>query len=455
MAGNGGGGRFGGDGGPATNAYFWFYNNFYDSGVAVDGAGDLYVADTYNERVREVGVNGFINTVAGKGMGAGGGGYSGDGGMATNGALSNPAGLAVDGFGNLFISDVFNNRVRKVGTNGIITTVAGGGPGGLGDGGAATNANLSEPAGVAVDRAGNLYVADYFNYRVRKVGTNGVIKTVAGNGTFGNTGDGGPAIGAELRSPTGVAVDRLGNLFIADISGNCIRKVGTNGVITTVAGNGSGGYYGDGSAATNAELNSPAGVAADGSGNLFIADSRNSRIRMVGTNGVITTVAGGSYSGFAGDGGAATNALLSGPEGVAVDGSGNVFFLDSGNLRVREIGLGGYPSLAVNGVGGKNFGNYRVIVTSSSGSVTSSVAVLTELLPPGNFSISSTNGNQLYLQLTGTTNYPYILQMAASLAPPVNWQPIATNPTDSKGNWNFVMSNSPDISAGYFRAVGR
>ncbi len=289
--------------------------------------------------------NGIITTVAG-----GGGYYPGDGGAATNAELYWPGGVAVDASGDLFIADSENNVIREVGTNGIITTVAGNGyttpygyGGFSGDGGAATNAELNLSEGVAVDATGNLFIADTDNERIRKVGTNGIITTVAGNGTNGYAGDGGAATNAELAYPAGVAVDAIGNLFIADSGNNRIRKVGTNGIITTVAGNGytneygQGGYSGDGGAATNAELNYPYGVAVDTIGNLFIADLGNNRIRKVGTNGIITTVAGNGYTtpygygGFSGDGGAATNAELYRPEGVAVDATGNLFIADSGN----------------------------------------------------------------------------------------------------------------------------
>src|SRR5208282_1432049 len=221
--------------------------------------------------------NGIITTVAGNGTA----GYSGDGGAATNAKLYWPSGVAVDATGNLFIADYVNNRVREVGANGIITTVAGGGSNGLGDGGAATNAELYYPAGVAVDATGSLFIADEGSQRIRKVGSNGIITTVAGNGTQGYSGDGGAATNAELYLPTGVAVDASGNLFIVDSGNNVIRKVGTNGIIATVAGNGTGGYSGDGGAATTAELSFPKGVAVDATGNLFIADYYNNRIRKV------------------------------------------------------------------------------------------------------------------------------------------------------------------------------
>jgi sugar lactone lactonase YvrE len=311
VAGNGTSG-YSGDGGPAINAEL-----FYPNGVAVDAFGNLFIADAYSQRVRKVGTNGIITTVATSYLSNGG-----NGGPATNAPLT-PTGVAVDAAGNLYIADSPASSILKLGTNGIITTVAGNGKGGYsGDGGPATDAELSEPQGVAVDASGNLFIADGGDNVIRKVGTNGIITTVAGYGTAGYSGDGGPATKAELNHPEGVAVDAVGNLFIADASNERIREVGTNGIITTVAGNGyvinngSGGYSGDGGPATNAELNDPQGVAVDASGNLFIADFYNNRIREVGTDGIITTVAGNGYvkpigtGGYSGDGGPATKAEL-------------------------------------------------------------------------------------------------------------------------------------------------
>jgi sugar lactone lactonase YvrE len=365
-----GNGTFGysGDGGAATNAELGGPN-----GVAVDGSGNLFIADYNNDCIREVGTNDIITTAAGNGTA----GYSGDSGWATNAELNHPEGVVVDGYGNLYIADFGNNRIREVGTNGIITTVAGNGTNGYsGDGGAATNAELHSPNGVTVDRYGNLYIADAGNERIREVGTNGIITTVAGNGVAGYSGDGGVATNAELNNPWGVAVDGFGNLFTADNENQRIRKVGTNGIITTVAGNGKNGDSGDGGAATNAELWYPASVAVDGFGNLFFADQFYDIIREVGTNGIITRVAGHGVSGYYGDGGAATNAELSSPSGVAVDGFGNLYIADTGNYRIREVVYPG-TNLVLQDVATCNAGSYNVVVTSPYGSVTSSVVTLT------------------------------------------------------------------------------
>ncbi len=322
-----------GDNSPATAA--WLRG---PEGVAVDGAGNLFIADWLNQRIQKVDTAGVITTVAGTGER----GFSGDGGPATLARLALPRGVAVDGAGNLFIADSDNYRIRKVDTAGVITTVAGTGTGrGSGDGGPATLARLALPRGVAVDGAGNLFIADSDNYRIRKVDTAGVITTVAGTGRFGFSGDGGPAAAARLAFPEGVAVDGAGNLFIADSHNYRIRRVDTAGVITTVAGTGMGGGSGDGGPAADAYLDRPSDVTVDGAGNLFIADWGNQQIRKVDSAGVITTVAGTGRFGFSGDGGPAADAYLDRPSDVAVDGAGNLFIADSGNRRIRKVDTSG------------------------------------------------------------------------------------------------------------------
>ncbi len=330
VAGNGASG-YSGDGGPATAAGLP-----YPTGVAVDANGNLYIADGSNNRVRKVSPNGIITTVAGNGNQ----GFSGDGGPATAASLHGPHSVAVDTNGNLFIADTSNHRVRKVNPDGIIITVAGIGfttIGVSGDGGPATAAGLYAPFGVAVDAQGNLYIANYNHHRVRKVSPNGIITTVAGNGNQGFSGDGGPATAASLNNPHGVAVDANGNLYIADGSNNRVRKVSPNGIITTVAGNGNQGFSGDGGPATAAGLYGPVDVAVDTNGNLFIADSSNHRIRRVTPNGMIATIAGSGVSGFSGDGDPATVARLHGPHSVAVDASGNLYVADEANHRIRSL----------------------------------------------------------------------------------------------------------------------
>jgi len=332
VAGNGSYG-YSGDGGPATAASL-----ASPTCVEVDPAGNLYIADTENNRIRKVDPSGMITTVAGNGSK----GYFGDGGSATQASLYDPMGVAVDSSGDLYIADSYNHRIRKVDPSGIITTVAGNGTSGYsGDGGSATQASLYDPMGVAVDSTGNIYIADSYNHRIRKVDPSGIITTVAGNGSYGYSGDGGPATSAMLDYPGGVAVDPAGNLYIADTGNHCLRKVDPSGRITTVAGNGSYGYSGDGGPATSAMLDYPGGVAVDTSGNIYIADEYNERIRKVDPSGMITTVAGNGSPGYSGDGGPAVDADINNPYGVAVDSTGNLYIADYGNNRVRKVDSSG------------------------------------------------------------------------------------------------------------------
>lgn len=327
-----GAGYNGDNGRQATNAQL-----SSPSGVLFDSVHNiLYIADTGNNRIRTV-VSGKINTVAGDGVG----GYSGDGKSATGGELEAPYALALDSSFNLYIADFGNEVVRQVTPSGIINTVAGDntlGPGNSGDGGAATGAQLNTPAGVAVDSAGDLYIADTFNNEVKIVTPDGNINIFAGTLGQGYKSDGVPATSTSLYTPTGLALDAAGNLYIADSHDNRIRKVSKNGIIATVAGNGTPGYSGDGGPATKAEIDRPQGIAVDGNGNLFIADYDNSVIREVTTDGNIHTVAGNyTLSGYSGDGGAATSAALNYPYGVCVDTSGNVYIADFGNNVIRML----------------------------------------------------------------------------------------------------------------------
>ncbi|TMB73578.1 MAG: hypothetical protein E6J52_11405, partial [Chloroflexi bacterium] len=328
-----GSGNFGfsGDGGPATAAELNFPRD-----VALDPAGNLYIADSGNSRIRKVSPGGTISTYAGSGSR----GFSGDGGPAAAAQLNNPVGMALDPAGNLYIADNANNRIRKVTSGGTISTYAGSGSFGFsGDGGPATDAQLGVPVGVALDPAGNLYIADHDNGRIRKVTSGGTISTYAGSGSRGLSGDGGPATAAQLYSPHGVALDTAGNLYIAD--SNRIRKVTPGGTISTYAGTGTGPFSGDGGPATAAQLSSPAGVALDLTGNLYIADDGNYRIRKVTPGGTISTYAGGGSSNFSGDGGPATAAQLNVPVGVALDPAGNLYIADQGNSRIRKVTPGG------------------------------------------------------------------------------------------------------------------
>ena len=442
---------FSGDGGPALNAQFFLPEPYegdqldfiFPSGLAVDYKDNVYVVDQGSGRVRRIGTDGIITTVAG-----GGTSYT-EGALATSVRIFPTGGLAVDSTGNLFISDA--NLVRKVSPDGIISTVAGNGVYGFsGDGGPATAAQFVFPAGLATDGHGNLYIADAFNGRIRKVtadgainsvagfvglveslaidsagniyagtvdggsfpiesainkiapdgtitslGSNscssylfcsgfqpwglaidsggnlliagggnlvrkmtpdGTITAVAGNGTFSDSGDGGPAMNAQF-TPNAVAVDKAGNLYIADATASRVRRVSSAGTISTVAGNGTSGYSGDGGPATSAQIN-PLAVSIDAAGNVYIAET--ARVRKVSTLGIITTVAGNGTTGYSGDGGPAINAQLAisaqlSSACLAVDNAGNLYISDTGNYRVRKVSPNGTIT-TVAGTGNQSFG---------------------------------------------------------------------------------------------------
>lgn len=444
VAGNGTVG-YAGDGGPATNGEL-----ASPAGVAVDGAGDLFIADFWNSLIRKVSADGTITTVAGLVTnGSVSWGYSGDGGAATDAQLDAPSAVAVDGAGNLFIADSANYCIRRVDTNGIITTTAGNGTNGYsGDGGAATNAELALPTGVAVDTSGNIFIVDEDSGVIRKVDANGVITTVAGNGSWGYSGDGGAATNAQLNAPLGAAVDNVGDLFIADSANCCVRKVDTNGIITTVAGNGTNGYSGDGGAATNAMLALPAGVTVDDAGNLFIADAGTNRVRKVDADGTITTVAGTGTAGYSGDGDTATGAQLNVPSGVALDAGGNLFIADESNNVVRKVIPFLGPVFTLQNVSSADAGDYQVVVTGAGGSVTSSVAVLSVSASPLIYQISQNAAGGFTLDFGSRPGSASVVLCTADLTPPVVWQPIYTN--SSGGVWQFTDTNTSGVGARFY-----
>jgi hypothetical protein len=330
-------GIYGGDGGPATAA------SFSDPcGISEDSIGNLYITDMSSWRVRIINTSDIAYLFAGDGNLTPPCG--GNGGPATAANLSNASDVCPGKNGDIYIADWYNNLIRRVDKSGNISVVAGvcGSGGYNGDGIPATDAELSNSSGVFVDRKGNIFIADEENNRIRMVDSAGIIHTVAGNGygapsSGGFSGDGGPATNAELYFPFHVYVDSLENIYIADAENQRIRMVNTLGIINTVAGNGIVGFSGDGGPATNAELNYPTSVCMDNTGNLYIADWRNNRIREINKSGVISTIAGDSVQGYNGDGIQATTAELNLPEGVFVAKNGDIFISDGGNYRVRKI----------------------------------------------------------------------------------------------------------------------
>ena len=287
-----------------------------------------------------------IVTFGGNGAAA----FSGDGGQAVFAAFNQPRGMSIDVAGNVYFADIMNSRVRRIAVNGVITTVAGTGVAGFsGDGGQATAAMLSGPQAVLVDAAGNLIIADTQNRRIRMVNTSGTISTIAGTGVQGFSGDGGPAIQAMVWQAVDLAIDTNGSIYFADSSAQRVRKIATTGIITSVAGNGTAGYSGDNAQATLAMLNFPLSIAIDGSNNLYIADADNFRIRMVNSNGNITTVAGNGSESFAGDSGPALSAMLNYPSGVRIGLPGTFYIADSSNNRVRMVSNGTISTIAGSG----------------------------------------------------------------------------------------------------------
>jgi class 3 adenylate cyclase len=346
IAGTGSLGTFG-DGGLATAAEL-----SAPMGLTVDASGDIFVVDGCRLR-RISAADGTIDAIAGTGDC----GFAGDGGSAILAQLNqgtlfggyvSTTGIAVDRLGNVYVADTDNNRVRKIDPLGRISTVAGGGDsrstgGSAGDGGPATSALLAGPSGLAIDDLGDLFIADTLDNRIRMVDNHGTISTVAGTGVAGFGGDNGPALQAQLSSPQGLAFDPAGDLYVADGENHRVRKLTRGGVqwmITTVAGDGQLGDAGDGGRATLAELDQPIAVAAGPGGVLFIADGIDNRLREVDAAGNISTIAGTGALGFGGDGGAASSAILDGPNALALDAAGDLLVSDTFNYRIRRITTG-------------------------------------------------------------------------------------------------------------------
>ncbi|HTL82464.1 MAG TPA: T9SS type A sorting domain-containing protein [Bacteroidia bacterium] len=324
-----GGNTFSGDGGPAVNAQL-----FFPERIALDQNGNVYFTDSHNNRIRKIDPSGIITTIAGTGVA----GFSGDGGPAINAQLNCPMGITIDNSGNIFFTDFFNNRVRKISVNGMIMTIAGNGTSGFsGDGGPSSTAKLNGPRDVKVGPNGNIYIADSGNDRIRMVNSAYIISTVAGTGTAGFSGDNNGAVWSQLRFPTGICFDQNGNYYIADQNNNRIRMVNSSGIISTIAGNGNEDFTGDNGSALSASLDMPSDIAIDAAGNIFFADKMNFRIREIDANGTISTVAGSNDWQQLDDGGPAIDAGLHFPTGLAIDHTGNIFIADYCNDRIREV----------------------------------------------------------------------------------------------------------------------
>lgn len=321
---------YSGDGGAATTAQC-----YAPAGVAADKLGNIYFCELGNSIIRKVSPSGIISTVAGTGTT----GFGGDGGPATAAQISQPTSVAVDDTGNIYFTDDGNNRIRKVNTAGIVNTIAGTGIAGFSDNIDAKVGQLNGPSGIAVDKKGNVYIADVYNHAVRKIDTGGHLTTICGDGTSGYTGNGGDASIAKLNFPKGVCVDTAGYLFIVDQGNHAIRRINLSGIINTYAGNGTAGYSGNGGLANAASINTPTEVAVDRDRNLYIADYGNHVVRRVKPNGFISTVVGNGNPGYSGDGGRAIDAMMTGPYGVACNASNVLYVSDAINHVVRKVGV--------------------------------------------------------------------------------------------------------------------
>ncbi len=356
--------------------------------------------------------------------------------------------MPVDESGHLFIADTDDYRIRKVTPNGVISTIAGNGVVGFsGDGGPATAAQLANPFGVAVDTSGKLYISDSGNARIREVTPDGIITTIAGNGTTGFSGDGGPAIAAQLYIPRRMAVDDRGNLYVADLFNSRIRKVTPDGVISTIAGNGKSGFSGDGGPAGAAQLFVPSAVAVDGLGNLFIADEGNSRIRKVTPDGVISTIAGNGIVGFSGDGGPATAAQLAGSSGVAVDSLGNLFIADTSNSRIRKVTFAQRVTYSVADRGG--------LSVTSGGTSPATVAGYASIQPntgaptPAGLAIVGFHQNNILVTETSVPASPLLRsgRIYAEINGSVNTGIAIANPNNQPAtvSFDFTLAGDADI----------
>ncbi|MES2430799.1 MAG: NHL repeat-containing protein [Bacteroidota bacterium] len=315
------------------------FNN--PTGLCINSEGNIYIADYGNHVIKKISLNGNINIIAGTGIA----GYSGDGGAANEAELNFPYRLCVDKIGNIYFSDHQNNVIRKISTNGIISTIAGNGSRGYsGDEGPAIEAQLNNPMGIHIDSDNNIYIADAFNQRIRKVTSDGIISTIAGSGAIGSynggySGDGGNAINARLNLPIDLITDSIGNLFIVEEGSSIIRKINANGVISTYAGKISNnkGYSGDGGSALDAQLNNPLGIGIDGAGNIYVTDESNFVIRKITSLGIISTIAGNGQQGVITASLLTTHISLGNPNGISVLQNGEIYFTDNSQNKLYKI----------------------------------------------------------------------------------------------------------------------
>ena len=383
----------------------------------------------------------FISTFAGSGVA----GFAGDSGMAVSAKLFGPGGLAIDKAGNTYIIDLQNNRIRKVFSFGIIVTIAGNGISGYnGDSILAVNAELHQPEGIAVDAIGNVYIADELNNRIRKIDTNGYITTIAGTGAIGFTGDNGPAKAAKLSGPTGVCVDNQGNILIADRSNSRIRKIDTNGIITTVAGSGVFGYDGDNwPSATMAGLRDPTSVAVDNIGNIYVVDQGDQRIRKVDTFNKISTIYGNGLMGYSGDGLLGTNSRMYYPTSVAVDRFGNVYVCDEQNYRIRKLDhtFKTVKTIAGNGVSG---------FVGDTG-----YAVQNEIGDPKGVAVDS-NGN-VYFSDWSNNRVEYVTSVVSvnNITGNISEVNIYPNPNEGAFTVNISASNNEEVHLVVTNIIGQ
>jgi uncharacterized protein (TIGR03437 family) len=422
-------------------------------GIAAGPDGTVYIADQKNFRVRAVNPKTLaISTLVGNGVN----GYSGDGGPAVGASISQVLAVALDGNGNLYFSDGSNNRrIRRISPGGVVTTIAGNGiEGSSGDGGPAVNAQVGVPTALVIDAKGNLYFTDTTPscQCVRKIDTNGIITRVAGNGVTGYAGDNGPALQASLNFPLGITVDVSGNVYVADAGNNAVRKI-VNGRIVPVAGNGAAGFSGDGGQAVSATLNLPSDVASDVSGNLYIADAGNNRVRRIDSGGNITTIAGTGANTYSGDGGVATAATLNHPWGLAADANGTLYIADDLNNCIRVIAAAnlGPPVLGPNSaVNAASFapgapvapGSYVAVFGSNFSSATISAQSVPLPTTLGNTSVT-VNGVQVPLYFVSPTQIN--IQMPFNVANGAQTIQVNRGATASAQQLVGVQTYSPAI----------